>query len=81
MSYTAYITRNEVEHEVTADLYDHGYGYYDRWEDTGISFEIEKDPKFHNFYSEDDNGVELCLTSDEIEIIVEQMKKQYWDEY
>lgn len=81
MTYRAYFTRENTEYEVTADLYDHGEGYADEWEDTGRTFEITKEPKFYNFYAEDDNGDEVNLTQDEIEHVTEQMNKQYWDTY
>ena len=82
MTYRAYITRNDIEYEVTADLYDHGDGYYDEWEDTGRSFEVTKEPEFYNFYAEYDDSVEeFIFTPEEIEEATEQMKKQYWDAY
>lgn len=81
MSYTAYITRDEVEYEVSAELYDEGYGYEDSWEDTGRNFEIEKDPVFHKFYAEDRDGVELVLSEDELKSITEQLVERYWDIY
>lgn len=81
MSYIAYITRDNVEYEVAAELYDEGCGYVDSWADTGRNFEIEKDPEFHKFYAEDDNGVEIVLTADELLSAKEQMVKSYWDKF
>ena len=62
MTYRAYFTRENTEYEVTADLYGHGEGHADVWGDTGRSFEITEEPKFYNFYAEDDNGYEIILT-------------------
>jgi hypothetical protein len=79
--YIAYITRDGVEFEVSAELYDEGYGYHDAWADTGPYFEIEKDPEFYKFYAEDDNGDEVVLTSEEIDLARGQMIEQYWEKY
>ena len=81
MSYTTYITRDNVEYEVTAKLYDEGCGYVDSWADTGRNFEIEKDPEFHKFYAEDDNGDELTLTENELMTAKSQMVESYWDNH
>jgi hypothetical protein len=77
--YIAYITRDDVEYEVSAELYDEGYGCHDSWEDTGPYFEIEKDPIFHKFYTEDDNGNEVVLTSEEVDQARRQMINYYWE--
>lgn len=79
--YTAYITRDEVEYEVSAELYDEGYGYHDSWKDTGSHFEVEKDPEFHKFYAEDDDGERVVLSSEEISEATRQMINQYWENY
>ncbi len=81
MTYRAYITRDNVEYEVSADLFDSGYAYVDSWADTGRSFEVEKDPDFYKYYAEDDNGDEILLTQEEMIEAKHQMIKQYWDEY
>lgn len=81
MDYRAYITRNDIEYEVTAELLDAGYAYVDSWADTGRSFEVEKDPDFYEYYAEDRNGDVLTLTQEEMMDAKYQMIKQYWDEY
>jgi len=79
--YTGYITRDGIEYEVSAELYDEGYGYHDSWEDTGPYFEVEKDPEFHKFYAEDDDGKEVMLTSEEVDLARHQLINQYWENY
>lgn len=81
MTYTAYITRDDVEIEVTAEILDEGYAYVDSWADTGRSFEVEKEPDFYKYYAEYDNGEELILTRDEMMEAKRQMTNQYWDQY
>lgn len=81
MTYTAYITRDDVEYEVTAELFDTGYAYVDSWADTGRSFEVEKDPDFYKYYTEDDDGNEVVLTDEEMTEAKRQMMEQYWGEY
>lgn len=78
MDYRAYITRDDVEYEVTAKLYDHGRIYEDSWSDYGTQYEVEKNPEFHKFYAEDNCGKEMALTADEISDATEQMVAQYW---
>lgn len=77
--YVAYFTRDDVEYEVTADLYDYGQGHWDSWEDTDRNFEIEKDPEFHKFECYNDNGDPVELTSDELKHVTEQMINCYWE--
>ena len=79
MSYTAYITRDGIEYEVSAELYEGGLGYLDSWKDTGRNFEIEKNPIFHEFYVEDRDGVELILTPHELISVNGQLIERYWD--
>lgn len=79
MSYTAYITRDGIEYEVSAELYEDGVSHTDSWKDTGRNFEIEKDPIFHEFYVEDRDGVELILTSQELTSVNGQLIERYWD--
>ena len=81
MSYTAYITRDGIEYEVSAELYEGGLGYLDSWKDTGRNFEIEKDPIFHNFYVEDRDGVELILTSQELTLVNGQLIDRFWGNF
>ena len=78
MDYRAYITRNDVEYEVTAELYAEGRIYKDSWSDCGTQFEVEKNPEFHKFYTEDDRGNGVTLSADEIVNATEQMIVQYW---
>lgn len=77
--YVAYFTRDDIEYEVTAELYDCGQGYWDSWEDTGRNFEIEKDPVFHKFECYDENGDPVELTADDIKHVTEQMINHYWE--
>lgn len=79
--YRGYIERNGEEFEVTAELYDEGYGYSDYWSDTGYSFEIEKEPTFNKFYAEDEDGKPLDLTEEEISRVTAQMREHYWENY
>jgi len=81
MTHTAYISRDDIEYEVTAELFDNGYAYVDSWADTGRSFEVEKDPDFYKYYAEDDNGDEVVLTQEEMMEAKRQMTKQYWENY
>lgn len=79
--YRGYIERNGEEFEVTAELYDEGYGYSDYWSDIGYSFEVEKEPTFKKFYAEDQDGNSFALTVEEISRATDQMIKQYWENY
>lgn len=79
MPYTAYITRNEIEYEVSAELYEDGVSYADSWGDTGSTHIVESHPTFYKFYAEDHDGVSLDLTADELESAIDQMIQQYWN--
>lgn len=79
MSYTAYITRDEVEYEVSAELYEDGVSHTDSWQDTGSVCVIESHPIFHKFYVEDRDGVAMVLTARELESVIDQMIERYWD--
>lgn len=77
--FVACFVRDNVEYEVTAELYDYGRGYWDSWEDTDRNFEVEKDPEFHKFECYDDNGDPVKLSPGELDHIVQQMVNQYWE--
>lgn len=79
MELKAYIERYGVELEVTAELYDCGYGYNDSWSDTGSTYIVTHEPVFYKLYCEDDNGDDVLLTSEELETVKIQFIKQYWD--
>jgi hypothetical protein len=79
MNFRAYIEREGVELEVTAELYDNGYGYDDKWADTGHTFVVTHEPLFWKHYCEDDNGNVVVLTAEEIEAVNARLIEQYWD--
>lgn len=74
--YTAYISRDGIEHEVLAELYADGETSSDSWADTGHTIVIEKDPVFHKFLCDD-----LELTTEELDLVVKQLIEQYWDSF
>lgn len=78
---TAYITRDGVEYEVSAKLYEHGEADEGVDDLGGMWMELVEDPVFIEFYGEDDDGVELVLTPKEMFNIEEQMIDQYWEAY
>lgn len=81
MQYTTYIERNGVELEVVGELEFPGEGYWTTWEDTGTTFEIEKDPSFCDIYAEYPDGTIVTeFSQKEHEIIEEKLIEKYWKE-
>lgn len=82
MTYTTYITRDNKEYEVTAELYDEGEGYTEFCPDSGYYLEILKNPEFYKFYTEYDDSIEeFIFTPEEIQQATSQLIEQYWDNF
>lgn len=82
MSYETNIRRGEQEFTVYGELWEDGVGLWDKWGDTGYTFEVQHEPEFSivELYDEEGDTVSLStLTPKEILVIIDIFTQDYWD--
>jgi|TARA_R110000796_G_scaffold13828_3_gene44661 hypothetical protein len=82
MEYETNIRRDDQELTVYGELWDDGVGFWDKWGDTGYTFEVQHEPEFSIVELYDSTGgiVSLStLTPPEILVIIDIFTQDYWD--
>ena len=82
MEYETNIRRDDQELTVYGELWDDGVGFWDKWDDTGYTFEVQHEPEFSIVELYDSTGgiVSLStLTPPEILVIIDIFTQDYWD--
>jgi hypothetical protein len=82
MEYETNIRRDDQELTVYGELWDDGVGFWDKWGDTGYTFEVQHEPEFSIVELYDSTGgiVSLStLTPEEILVIIDIFTQDYWD--